>query len=748
MQAPTAINPVHGRTTSFIPSKRSRDARDDDDDHLEGRRGGPPSPPQASVKPNSFAAKMMAKMGYKPGEGLGASGQGIVNPIDVKVRPQGVGLGVVREKTKQAKEEEKRAATIRGEVLDESSDDDNRRKRSRRAASTGGKVAGTQRKPKARYRTAEEIEADAVGLVVPPVLKSLVDLTGKETKVLTSAAGILSPGPFVSPVESSASKIADRARRELEAYADEWKALTERRSYLDDQQTGLDIELERETNIARRVQGVIDALADSGAPSARATYSETDGWEDIVCKLESLQSNFHNEVETLGLAEAAVAAILPLFRTSVETWNPLADKTFVAPFLRRLRDLFAVKLDLDVSLLSLRGSEQRRQHSSRHTTAYESMMYTVWLPKVRTAIINGWDVYDPGALTPLLDNWKDILPPFIYTNIMDQLVVPRLKAAIGQWNPRLGMKGGGRKSSPPHIWLFPWLPYLDDHHMSLTSTTGLLADVKRKFRVVLDSWDPAEGIIEGLPRWKAIFREEFDQLLIRHVLPRLAMILRHDLEINPAEQDMGPLKLVLQWQSLFPSKAVAQLLLAEFFPKWLDMLHHWLTSEPNYEEVAQWFGWWKEQIPAELSEQKPVAEAWEKGLKMINEALDLGDKAATDLPRPTTVETKSQEAKGSTGASREVPSARLSSAHLPDAATFKDVVESWCAQENILMLPIREAHEQSGAPLYRLTASANGKGGVLVYLKGDVLWAQSKRDKGVWEPMGLEDGLIGRAEGR
>ncbi|KAJ9633960.1 hypothetical protein H2199_009167 [Coniosporium tulheliwenetii] len=59
-----------------------------------------------------------------------------------------------------------------------------------------------------------------------------------------------------------------------------------------------------------------------------------------------------------------------------------------------------------------------------------------------------------------------------------------------------------------------------------------------------------------------------------------------------------------------------------------------------------------------------------------------------------------------------------------EETTFRDVVEAW------------------------ITASATGLGGVLVYLKGDVVWAQNKRDKGLWEPVGLEEGLVRAAEGR
>ena len=51
----------------------------------------------------SFAQRMMAKMGYKEGEGLGKEGEGMVNPIEVKLRPQGAGVGTIKEKTEQYK---------------------------------------------------------------------------------------------------------------------------------------------------------------------------------------------------------------------------------------------------------------------------------------------------------------------------------------------------------------------------------------------------------------------------------------------------------------------------------------------------------------------------------------------------------------------------------------------------------------------------------------------------------------------
>jgi tuftelin-interacting protein 11 len=86
--------------------------------------------------------------------------------------------------------------------------------------------------------------------------------------------------------------------------------------------------------------------------------------------------------------------------------------------------------------------------------------------------------------------------------------------------------------------------------------------------------------------------------------------------------------------------------------------------------------------------------------------------------------------------------------------SFRDIVEQWCEEEGLLLVPLKEAHPSNGLPLFRITASATGKGGVKVYFKGDVVWALERRagedseGREVWKPVGLEDGLIKLAERR
>ncbi len=55
----------------------------------------------APISSSSFAAKQMAKMGWKEGTGLGKKRDGMVSHIKVKQREENAGLGVEKERTRQ-----------------------------------------------------------------------------------------------------------------------------------------------------------------------------------------------------------------------------------------------------------------------------------------------------------------------------------------------------------------------------------------------------------------------------------------------------------------------------------------------------------------------------------------------------------------------------------------------------------------------------------------------------------------------
>lgn len=127
----------------------------------------------------SFGAKMLAKMGWQMGTGLGATGEGIVNPVESKLRPQKMGIAFkgFKEKTEQSKLEARR----KGEVV--SDDEDPRtRKLMKKAREQEQKKADVWKrkkvKTKVEHKTYEEILEEAGEEPPTAGLGQIIDATG------------------------------------------------------------------------------------------------------------------------------------------------------------------------------------------------------------------------------------------------------------------------------------------------------------------------------------------------------------------------------------------------------------------------------------------------------------------------------------------------------------------------------------------------------------------------------------------
>lgn len=64
-----------------------------------------------------------------------------------------------------------------------------------------------------------------------------------------------------------------------------------------------------------------------------------------------------------------------------------------------------------------------------------------------------WNVRNPDALIEVLETWMPLLPHWMFQNILDQLVNPKLQIEVDRWNPLTD-------TVPIHAWLHPWLPLM------------------------------------------------------------------------------------------------------------------------------------------------------------------------------------------------------------------------------------------------------------------------------------------------
>jgi tuftelin-interacting protein 11 len=238
---------------------------------------------------------------------------------------------------------------------------------------------------------------------------------------------------------------------------------------------------------------------------------------------------------------------------------------------------------------------------------------------------------------------------------------------------------------------------------------------------------------------------EWEELLLKYVVPKLGATLRDDFRVNPRNQNMLPLTQVLQWSSILRASTFGHLLEVEFFPKWLDVLHVWLVQpKVNFEEVAQWYSFWKGTFPEGVQRLQAVEQGFTKGLQMMNHALELGIDAPTKLPKP-------DHRSGSPGAA--APPRKAGDVPIPvphrhgkpsrmHEITFRSIVEEYISQHNLLFMPAGRVHEKSRLPLFRVSKTVDGKGGLLVYLLDDAVWAPAGPGDDDYRAVTLEDMVV------
>ena len=208
--------------------------------------------------------------------------------------------------------------------------------------------------------------------------------------------------------------------------------------------------------------------------------------------------------------------------------------------------------------------------------------------------------------------------------------------------------------------------------------------------------------------------------------------------MNPAQQDLKPLQDVLAWAEIIRSSIFSQLLETGFFPKWLNTLHQWLVHpKASFEEVAQWYSSWKSIFPEDVQRMSGVERGFTKGLELMNKAIELGP-AVSQLPRPDLQATGVPAGPAKARTTVKVTSSRT------QEITFRSIVDDYASSHNLMFFPAGKVDEKTGHALFRVSKSVDGRGGLLVYIADDAVWAM---DGDQYRAISLEEMVLRASKG-
>eukprot|EP00803_Ostreobium_quekettii_P005141 evm.model.scf_54.2 EVM.evm.TU.scf_54.2 scf_54:5179-15799(+) len=571
-----------------------------------------------------IGAKLLGKMGYTPGKGLGKDGAGIVKPIEPKLRPKkmGMGYGDFREQglgfTK--KEEEKAEPVVKPQ---------------KQAEPKLWKRKNQENRQKRVYKTAGELlneQADNAVVEATPI----IDMRGPQARVVTNLEHLQvqdteeggEPTPLPE-LQHNLQLLVDMSEAEIRRVDSRLRQKEDTAVMLGRDQARLEEEVRLRKERAVRLASVLEGLE---------KVQQLDGvvaLNAVEKGYRELKENYMEEYELYNVAAVALVQVLQWFKLLFRGWDPFADARRGLMECQTWRSLlqtdaqreaiFEVKTEYLGPGSGLLGGrcwlqtflENQADCCLTHSQdvhgsvdPYTALITEVILPSLRSTVTNRWEPRDPEPMVRLVEAWEAVWPRVVLAHVLEGLVMPKLRATVAGWEPR-------EERIAIHVWLHPWLVYLGEEMAELYPT------IMSKLANALQSWHPSDGsALALLGPWKSVFDSKgWEGLLVRCILPKLVSALQ-ELVINPLAQELAPFQWVMQWQDALPLNSMAGLLEAHFFPKWLQVLHHWLLNRPDYDEVSRWYIGWRDLIPEALRDNERVSAQLSIALNLMHTAAD------------------------------------------------------------------------------------------------------------------------------
>ncbi|KAI1709720.1 GC-rich sequence DNA-binding factor-like protein domain-containing protein [Ditylenchus destructor] len=555
--------------------------------------------------------QMMQKMGYVHGKGLGANKQGIVEPIEAKVRPGRAAVGGYGREQKGPKFGESAAeaqARITGGPEPDASAD-------LRQAAKGQswKKSNAGKKGKVQYKTVDDIVAEGAATRFDQLSglqgagMKIIDMTGPEQKVYndfssytkrtkTEDFGSTRQKFDIPELTHNLNTLMNVTEEEILKNERELRFLKDQNFVLQEDQKRLDKEATQAREEVARMNEVTEIIKRFQRKSVQGGPT----LEDCKELITHLRADYAVEYKLFGLDAIAMTSVLPIIKQYFAEWDPLdPDQGETGlEMLEEWRDVLA-----ESKTASMFDSYKKESNT---LPAFDVCIWEAWMPKVRRAALS-WNPAENGpAMLNLVGIWLAFLPRWIGENLLEQVLIPRIKEQVDLWDP-------SSDRIPIDSWLLPWREIMGDRLLLVYPT------IRQKLAQGLKKWRPGDrSAIASIRPWKDAFVSgSMHSFLAMNIVPKLERALQ-TMNINTtAEFEYIEL---FDWMEMIHVDVICQMMIKSFFPRFYEQLCMRLTH-PSYNlAIAQeYYKSWKNLLPPPLTQLKPIRDELTRCLMAINQ---------------------------------------------------------------------------------------------------------------------------------
>ena len=650
-----------------------------------------------------FGSKMLEKMGYQEGQGLGPQGTGIVEPIKIQHKQDRNCLDSKLPTSADRKTEPQ------NEFVDEAKE-----KKPNRIG-RWKKKGGTELERASRFKSVGEIMELAnkhprhlskpklhsfINTERPATKTKVINMTGPEYQEFDSleeyvqkTGGATSRDVDFLPelvqnidllVENAEISIV-KLNRQMEYDSDLLVQLRHEQTQLDEKRSESKHKLDRMSRLMQTLE-----MIEQRHLSGLVELEMCEQW------FRDLLADFSYEYTQMRLCLLAKPIVFPLIKEAIADWDPLLtpDEEHICSLFETWRELLEIE-------------PHPSPGGANGLTMYDHLLVEVWIPKF-VSCISPSSLRDPQPLIHLLEVWQEFITPPIHFRLETLHILPALRNKLSYWDPM-------KDVLPLNFWIHPWLPFM---HQGLES---IYPDIRQKLSAALQHWHPSDpSAYHVIKPWNGVFSQgEFAAFIATAICPKLTIALQQ-LVVDPSDQKLEPFNDVMRWRDLLTTSQIVDLFCHHFFPKWLGILDSWLRSSPDFQEISRWYLGWKGMFDLELLRCLPIQHNFLRALDLMNSVLQW-------TPNPALRDKLSyfthQERKNSFHINPQppppIPTAELS---------FKDLLQKYAQRDDIVYIPLNK-QGPNGNYLYKF-------GTYTIYVEKNVIFTAKGSS---WLPVSIDE---------